>query len=255
MTELRPNRKISFPGRANVEVVAQLAYPYENGKYFAIFVHSLACSEEINAARTIATELGQAGISTLCINLADFNDTEASHQSFQLSDYIQDLVTTYGYLERNYEAPALLIGHSVAGVAVLTASQHMPNVAAVATIAAPADPAHISHLFGVTQAEASKDEKARLYIERAQKVSLAHQLSYLNKPYLIVHSLIDEVVDFENATDLFFAAREPKKLCPLDSSNHMITNQSDAKKIGIEIASWALPFMSGSADVSPDQPV
>ncbi|WP_299151613.1 alpha/beta hydrolase [uncultured Tateyamaria sp.] len=227
----------------NTKIVAHLTYPYERGEYFAIFAHSFNCSEENCAAHAITAELGQADISTLCINLSDFNHVDASHQSFMLSDYIQDLIMTYEYLSRNYETKILLIGHSIVGVAVLTASQHMPNVAAIATIAAPADPAHISHLFGVAQTESEEQDKVRLNVERALKVSLSHQLSYLNKPYLIVHSLADEVVDFDNAMDLFDAAREPKKLLPVDTLDHMMSCPSDAQNIGTEIASWALPFL------------
>ncbi len=243
MTTSMPNREVSFPGRMNTRIVAHLTYPYEDGKYFAIFAHSLNCAEANKSAQELATELGRAGISTLCINLADSNSAGVSHQSFKLSNYIQDLLMAYEYLDKNYKTQTLLIGHSIVGVAVLTASQHMPNVAAIATIAAPADPAHISHLFGVAQVGSKERDEVRLAVERAQRVSLSHQLSYLNKPYLVVHSLVDEVVDFENATDLFNAAREPKRLLPVDTLDHMMTRPSEVQKIGAEIASWALPFL------------
>ena len=44
-------------------------------------------------------------------------------------------------------APSLLIGHSLGGAAVLRARAGIPSVQAVATIGAPADPAHVAHLF------------------------------------------------------------------------------------------------------------
>lgn len=44
-------------------------------------------------------------------------------------------------------APSLLVGHSLSGLAAILAAAEMPNIAAVATIGAPADLQHILRLF------------------------------------------------------------------------------------------------------------
>ncbi len=243
MTEPPQNRKVSFQGRMNRRIVGHLTHPYENGEYFAIFLHSFDCAEGNTPAREIAAELGRVNISTLCINLDTLSDDSTSRKPLMLSDYIQDLVMAYQYVDRNYGTKILLIGHSAVGVSILAASQHMENVAAITTIAAPADPAYISHLFGIADTKSGDPDKARLDLKRAQKLALSHQLSYLNKPYLIVHSTVDEVVDVENAFDLFNAAHEPKRLLLIDSLDHMISRQDAAQEIGAGIASWALPFL------------
>ena len=43
--------------------------------------------------------------------------------------------------------PAILIGHSLGGAAILAAAGQIPDAKAVVTIAAPSDPAHVTHLF------------------------------------------------------------------------------------------------------------
>ena len=45
-------------------------------------------------------------------------------------------------MEAEFEAPSLLIGHSLGGAAALNAGHDMPKIKAVATIGAPFDPAH-----------------------------------------------------------------------------------------------------------------
>ncbi|WP_448006254.1 hypothetical protein [Agromyces bauzanensis] len=48
-----------------------------------------------------------------------------------------------GHLRDRYQAPALLIGHSLGGAAVLAAAHEIPEMRAVATIGAPAEPRHV----------------------------------------------------------------------------------------------------------------
>ena len=45
------------------------------------------------------------------------------------------------------KAPAILIGHSLGGAAILAAAGQIPEARAVVTIAAPSDPAHVTGLF------------------------------------------------------------------------------------------------------------
>lgn len=45
-------------------------------------------------------------------------------------------------------SPSLLVGHSLGGAAAIVAAVDMPDIAAVATIGAPADLQHILRLFG-----------------------------------------------------------------------------------------------------------
>ena len=48
---------------------------------------------------------------------------------------------------RNSAAPAILIGHSLGGAAVLAAAHRIADARAVVTIGAPFDPAHVTGLF------------------------------------------------------------------------------------------------------------
>jgi fermentation-respiration switch protein FrsA (DUF1100 family) len=52
-----------------------------------------------------------------------------------------------GKLPMDYRAPAILIGHSLGGAAVLAAAHRVPEATAVVTIGAPSDVAHVLHNF------------------------------------------------------------------------------------------------------------
>lgn len=70
----------------------------------------------------------------------DFADTN-------FSSNIQDLLAAINFLAGQYDSPSLLIGHSLGGAAVLHAGTYVESVKAVATIGAPADPAHVKKLI------------------------------------------------------------------------------------------------------------
>ena len=52
---------------------------------------------------------------------------------------MEDLISAADFLGDNYEAPKLLIGHSLGGAAILQAAGRIPSTLGVVTIAAPAD--------------------------------------------------------------------------------------------------------------------
>jgi len=86
----------------------------------------------------------------------DFTGIGASEGEFantNFSSNVADLVAAASHLRQAYRAPALLIGHSLGGAAVLAAAGEVPEAGAVVTIAAPSDPRHVTGLFADRLAE------------------------------------------------------------------------------------------------------
>ena len=80
----------------------------------------------------------------------DFTGLGSSEGDFANSTFssnVADLVRAADHLRQTRKAPAILIGHSLGGAAILAAAGQIPEAKAVATIAAPSDPAHVTHLF------------------------------------------------------------------------------------------------------------
>ena len=63
---------------------------------------------------------------------------------------MSDLIAAAQFLEREYEAPKLLIGHYLGGAAVLAVAADILSTAVIVTIAAPFNPANLLKLLGVT---------------------------------------------------------------------------------------------------------
>ena len=86
----------------------------------------------------------------------DFKGLGHSGGEFENTNFtsnVGDLYAAVDSLTAQGMAPTLLIGHSLGGAAVLKAASNLPEIKAVVTIGAPADPAHVIHNFGASLAE------------------------------------------------------------------------------------------------------
>jgi len=159
------------------------------------------------------------------------------------------------HLREAMQAPALLIGHSLGGAAVLAAAGDVPGAKAVATIAAPSDPSHVTGLFrdSVPRIEADGEAKVMLagrpfqikrqFLADVAEQRLAEQIARLRRALLVMHSPVDDTVDISNATRIFTAAKHPKSFVSLNGADHLLTRRADAIYAANMIAAWVEPYL------------
>lgn len=64
----------------------------------------------------------------------------------------------------------------------------------------------------------------------------------LKKPFLMLHSPLDEVVGID-ASDIFLAAKHPKSFVYLVAADHLLSDSNDSEYAGDLIAVWAKRFL------------
>jgi putative redox protein len=167
-------------------------------------------------------------------------------------------------MAKHYEAPSLLVGHSLGGAAVLVAASKIEAVKAVATIGAPAAVEHVKHLFS-HQVEAIKDQGDvevniggrpfvinQDFVEEFDKTDLPAIVKELRKPLLIMHSPFDKIVGVENAQQLYHNAHHPKSFVSLDDADHLLTKERDSQYVGDVIGTWAKRYFPKTENVMLD---
>src|SRR5262245_30196401 len=144
----RSSLAVTFPGSAGTPLAARLDLPTGSPpRAFALFAHCFTCSKESRAATFVGEALADAGIATLRFDFTGLGGSEGEFANTGFSSNVADLVAAAGWLSREHRPPSLLVGHSLGGAAVLAAAAQLPDAVAVATINAPADPAHVVGLF------------------------------------------------------------------------------------------------------------
>ena len=256
--------RLSFTGASGAELSARLDLPAGPVKAYALFAHCFTCGKDIIAARTIATALTASGIAVLRFDFTGLGGSEGEFASTNFAMNIADLRSAAKFLEDTYQAPKLLIGHSLGGAAVLAAAPSLPSVKAVATIAAPAQPRHLKEFLGphLDQIEAEGEASVKLgqrtltiskgFVDDLEAHDIAGTVSTLKKALLILHSPTDNTVGIENATDIFIAAKHPKSFVSLDNADHLLSDKKTAAYAADVIAAWSRKYLDvPNAEAAP----
>ncbi|MBP1887663.1 bifunctional alpha/beta hydrolase/OsmC family protein [Sinorhizobium mexicanum] len=249
-------QRLQFPGHSGATLAARLDLPNGPLRAYALFAHCFTCSKDFVAARRVAAELAREGVAVLRFDFTGLGSSGGEFASTNFSSNVADLLSAADYLRQHYEAPSLLIGHSLGGAAVLAVAGSIPEVRAVATIGAPADVGHVLKNFGAsleeieTSGAAEVDLAGRKFVIRKQFVedARAHRIkdavAALKKPLLILHAPLDQTVGIENATEIFLAAKHPKSFVSLDKADHLLTDPEDAAFAGRMISGWLTRYLA-----------
>ena len=263
-----PAEKFDFRNAQGQTLAALLDRPDGPARAVALFAHCFTCGKSNRAARHIAEGLKLYGIAVLRFDFTGIGASEGEFANTTFSSNVDDLVAAADHLRRTLAAPAILIGHSLGGAAVLAAAHRVPEAKAVVTIAAPFDPAHVVGLFGEKIAEiGDKDEVQvtlagrpfkvrRSFLEDINQQNLGEHIGRLHKALLVFHSPTDDTVGIDNASHIFIAAKHPKSFISLAGADHLISNAGDAVYVARVIASWADRYLDMAVDarVTTDTP-
>src|SRR5690606_24023785 len=114
----------------------------------------------LHAVRSIASGLAMEGIAVLRFDFTGLGSSEGEFASTNFTSNIADLLSAAAYLRRHFEAPSVLIGHSLGGAAVLAVAKDVPEARAVVTIGAPGDVGHVLHNLGASLEEIENQGEA-----------------------------------------------------------------------------------------------
>jgi putative redox protein len=134
-------QKITFPGAEGQQLVARLDLPVdEKPLAYALFAHCFTCGKNLRALGNISRALTQQQIGVLRFDFTGLGESEGDFAETNFSSNVEDLVAAARFMAEEYAAPAILIGHSLGGAAVIQAATEIPDAVAVVTLNAPADP-------------------------------------------------------------------------------------------------------------------
>ena len=249
-------KRITFPNGRGELIAARLELPEdEQPLAYALFAHCFTCSKDLKAVVSISRALSSKRIAVLRFDFTGLGESEGDFSTTTFSTEVNDLVAAAQYLGREYEAPRLLIGHSLGGAAVLVAAADIPSTKAVVTIAAPFDPVNLRRLLGVTTEQIEQDGQATVSIsgreftirksllDDLESLQPADTLRLLKAALLVMHSPRDQVVGIENAANIYRAAPHPKSFISLDSADHLLSDVRDSRYAGGIIATWASRYL------------
>ena len=249
-------QKVTFQNKEGQTLVGRLELPTNQHPHnFAIFAHCFTCNKNLSAVRNIGRALTSKGFGVLRFDFTGLGESEGDFEDTNFSGNVADLIAASDYLSSNHKAPTLLVGHSLGGAAVIFAAADIPSVKAVATIGAPSNPSHVSHLLksGLEEIEATGKAVFNLsgrdftikkqFLDDLETKSLPETMKNLQPAILVMHSPQDVTVGIKNAEEIYIAARHPKSFISLDGADHLLMNRKDSIYAGEVISGWAKRYV------------
>ncbi len=257
------SKKVKFINSLGYELSASIELPEnETPKGFALFAHCFTCNKNFTAVRNIGRSLTDNGIAVLRFDFTGLGESEGEFENTNFSSNVEDLIAAAKFLENNYSAPDILVGHSLGGAAVIFAANQLPGVKAVVTIGALSNPKHVSRLLQSGMEEIIAHGEARImiggrefkikrqFLQDIQEKNMQNSVRKMNKALLVMHSPQDTTVGIENAEQIYKADWHPKSFISLDGADHLLSNKEDSIYVGQMIATWSGKYIAQTTSIS-----
>lgn len=251
------SEQITLPNRRGQNLAAQLDLPDDEPPVaYALFAHCFTCTKNIKAAVNIAAALNRERIAVLRFDFTGLGQSEGDFADTNFTTNVADLVATAEFMAQRYQAPQIIIGHSLGGAAALQAAADIPSLKAVVTIAAPHDPNHVARHFDSMREQIAQRGTAEVklagrtfrirqqFFEDLEMQQLDRHIESLKAALLIMHSPRDNIVSIDNAARIYQAAKHPKSFLSLDDADHLLLKETDSLYAGMMIAAWSHRYVS-----------
>jgi uncharacterized OsmC-like protein/alpha-beta hydrolase superfamily lysophospholipase len=248
--------RLNFKNKDGLKLSARLYLPLdEPPRFYAIFAHCFTCSKNFKAVSNISNTLSRLGIAVLSFDFTGLGNSQGEFEDTRFSSNVDDLIAAADFLEKNFEAPKLLIGHSLGGSAVIFAAAQLDYVEAVVTIGSPANPKHVKKLFESDLETIRKEGAAKVniggrsfmikkdFVDDLETKNLPELISEMRKAFLFLHSPQDRIVDISNAAELYQKAHHPKSFISLNGSDHLLSEESESQYAGELISTWSKKYL------------
>ena len=255
-----PTRSFDFLNAAGETLSGRLELPVGPARAWAIFAHCFTCGKDNLAAVRVSRRLAGAGIGVLRFDFTGLGHSGGAFVDSSFSLNVEDIVAAAAAMAAADMPSLLLIGHSLGGAAVMAAAIALPQIRAVAVIAAPLDAAHVLDHFdtdAIAEIDRAGSATAKLggrdflvghkLINDLRAQRDGHRIAELKRPLLVLHSPTDQVVGINNATSIYLAARHPKSFVSLDGADHLLSKAADADFAADVIAVWAGRYLPAAA--------
>ncbi len=248
--------KVTFTNTEGQTLSGRLELPADQHPHnFVLFAHCFTCNKNLGAVRNISRELTSKGFAVLRFDFTGLGESEGDFADTNFSGNVEDLVAAADFLAKEYQAPSLLVGHSLGGAASIFAAAEIDSIKAVATIGAPSNPKHVKHLLKSNLQEIETNGKAivnlsgrdftikKQFLDDLETKSLPEVAKNLGKAVLVMHSPQDTTVGIQNAEEIYHAAKHPKSFVTLDGADHLLMEKTDSIYVGKVIAGWSSRYV------------
>lgn len=247
--------RVSFPSTSGPALAGVIDVPDGEVRGWGVFAHGFTLGKDSPAASRICKQLAGEGIGMLRFDNLGLGDSDGDWSDGSFSHKVADTARAVEFMNSEGREVRLLVGHSFGGSAVIAAAHECLTVNAVATIAAPYEPAHVERIYDALVERIEEEGEAQFHIggkaltlkrhflEDVRDADLRERIHTLRRALLVMHSPTDNTVGIANASEIFQAARHPRSFVSLEGADHLLTGKDQAARAARIVSAWADPYL------------
>lgn len=250
-----PSQRIYIENSAGDRLAGIIEIPTEPPLGFALFAHCFTCTKDLKAIVRICRGLAKQNIGVLRFDFTGLGDSHGVFADSNFETNQADILSAVDWMAQNYEAPKLLIGHSLGGTALMATTQQIPSATSLVTLASPANTHHLVDTLLRLNPNIERDGAGEVVIggrthlvrtqllESLRNKKMQPLIEAIKIPQLVLHSPADEMLSISHAYDIFNWTGGAKAFVTLPGSDHLLINQpQDVGFVSDLIASWATRY-------------
>lgn len=247
--------RVRFPSTTGPELAGVIDPPSGEVRGWGVFSHGFTLGKDCPAASRMCKQLASEGIGMLRFDNLGLGDSDGDWGDGSFSHKVADTVRAVEFMNASGHGVRLLVGHSFGGAAAIAAAHDCETVAAVVSVGAPYDPAHVEHNYDALVQRIEADGEApfpiggkalvlkRHFVEDVRAADLRERIRTLRRALLVMHSPTDNTVGIENASDIFRTARHPRSFVSLEGADHLLTGKNQAARAARIVSAWVDPYL------------
>lgn len=251
-----PSQRVYFENQQGHRLAGIIDLPEASPTAFGIFAHCFTCTKDLKAIVRVSRGLAKHGIGMLRFDFTGLGDSRGSFSDSNFSTNLEDIKAAVDWISKEHQAPQLIMGMSLGGAAIMASANNIPSAKAIITLAAPSCTVHLAEFLSKTNPAIESTGEGEVVIggrthlmrsqllESLRSTDLKSAISQIKIPHLVLHSPVDETLDFRHAEEIFALTGGPKSLVTLVGSDHLLVNQpDDVRYVADLIATWSSKFI------------
>jgi len=241
--------QISFLN-SRVETLAGVLHrpPGNNSTGAAILCHGMESHKNSEKLIFLGQELARRGILALRFDFSYVGESSGKFEDITYSGEVEDLRAAYELMHQRRNGKIAIFGSSMGGTVALMFAAAEPQVAAVATLAAPLHPENFPsrvlspagiqrwRKLGFTRYNGQRLNLTML--EDLESIDVVGAVEKIRCPVLILHGDADEIVPVAEAHELHGCLKNSKRLSILNGADHRLSDRATMQRAMHEALDW-----------------
>lgn len=245
---LRKDIEIKNKYNKNLSVIIEI--PKNNIKDFVIITHCFTCSKLYKLYNNISKVLVENAYGVVRYDVMGLGNSEGDFSESTFTTNVEDLISVYDYISKNYKAPTYLFGHSLGGLVSIKAANLLDSIAGVVTVGSPSNFNNLIKLFSSYEEQLREKDNIIVnlagrninigldYLKDLKRENIHNIIKDFKKSIIIFHSNSDRIVAYTEGLSLFNSINSEKSFITLKAVDHLVNKSEDSQYIGDILCTW-----------------